>query len=193
MWSPRPLHDFIKGIKVPGIFFFYNLAGFVEMLDVMRVIVVRIERLDKIVALPWHKHFVSAEHRLQLIIGQNMIEYVAPDAGFLRSAPAEIPAVVHESDIIRVDVLPSPVQSRQLAEMRISTRDVIADVVLEIAEIEFTAGLILRNGRAHLERQINRVTRHTVNLMRRDDDLRGELILMSVLLRLHSSVLAGLS
>ena len=80
----------------------------------------------------------------------------------------EVAAVVHEADIIRLEVLPRPVDGRELAVVRVLRADVVAGVVARVAEVE------VRGQRPpHMDGQVGRVPRHPVRLVRGDHNSNG--------------------
>ena len=75
----------------------------------------------------------------------------------------EIPAVVHQSQIIALNVLPAPVQTGQFAVSDIAGTDVVAFIIpLE--------SIVRLPGRTDKNRQVQRVIRYRTGFMRSDQD-----------------------
>lgn len=74
--------------------------------------------------------------------------------------------------IIRLEVLPRPVQGRQFAVMRILGTDVVASIIPREADAFFAIT-------ANVNRQVDIILRHPIRLMRRDHDFYIQAIHLS--------------
>ena len=89
------------------------------MLRVMRVGIVRIQGLDHIALRLGNKDLILAQHRFKFLAGQDRIEQILP---FISSA--KIASVMNKPDIIAVQMLPCPVNTRKFTVSRILDGDI---------------------------------------------------------------------
>jgi hypothetical protein len=80
--------------------------------------VMRIQRLNKVVLGLGNKNFVLAQHGLQFPSCEDRIKQI-----FSSSLPAEIPPVMHKSNIVGFQILPGPIESGELAIIRVFLRE----------------------------------------------------------------------
>ena len=128
----------------------------------------RIEGLDVIVPTGRDQDAVFLEQALCLFPGQDGLVQVLC-LRLLRRA--EVTAVMDESQMVRLQVFPGPVETGQFTEVRILSRDIVPGVVFQETEVDGVPVGVFIAGRAHLYRDIDRVVRHAVLLVRSDDDL----------------------
>ena len=97
------------------------------MLRVMRVGIVRIQGLDHIALRLGNKDLILAQHRFKFLAGQDRIEQILP---FISSA--KIASVMNKPDIIAVQMLPCPVNTRKFTVSRILDGDIISLITVNI-------------------------------------------------------------
>ena len=148
----------IQGIRgqVLGAFARNDGAGHLQILLVMGVDILGVVRLNKIVALLRQDDVRRSQNAAELLMADDT-RLLVRKAAF--AAAGKIAAVMHDTDIIGIDVVRRPVQARQLAEICVALRDIVAGIIADIA-----AGRV--DGMAHLYRKVHRVIRHPVRFMR---------------------------
>ncbi len=113
----------------------------------------RIQRFYIIVTFPRQNNVESPAESFRLSFSQSTLPFV------FSLMKRKMSSVMHHAQVIRRQILPCPVKSRQLAVARVLERNIIACVV---AAVPYT-----RLSRAsHMQRNIHRRVRHTVSLMR---------------------------
>ena len=145
----------IRG-QVLGAFARNDGAGHLQILLVMGVDILGVVRLNKIVALLRQDDVRRSQNAAELLMADDT-RLLVRKAAF--AAAGKIAAVMHDADIIGIDVVRRPVQARQLAEICVALRDIVAGIIADIA-----AGRV--DGMAHLYRKVHRVIRHPVRFMR---------------------------
>ena len=100
-------------------------------------------------------HVGGGQDGAQFLVADDPALFGIEDAFF---AAGKIAAVMHDTDIIGINVVRRPVQTGQLTEIGVALRDILARIIADI-----TAGRV--DGMAHLHRQIHRIVRHPVRLM----------------------------
>ena len=125
----------------------------------MSMTILAIIGFNKIVAL-FRQHNIGG--------GQNSVEFLVADDPTLFAfktvqAAGKVTAVMHDADIIGIQVFGRPVQARQLAEICVALRDIVAGIIADIA-----AGRV--DGMTHLYRQVHGVFRYPVRFMCCYDD-----------------------
>ena len=129
----------------------------------MRVVVVGTVRFDVVAALLRHDNGGVLENALPFGGRQDFMFARLDIADF---AAREIAAVVDEADIVCREVLPRPVDRRELAVVRIFHTDIVARVVACVSEVSVRVQRM-----ADMHGQVARLLRHPVRLVRRNHDL----------------------
>lgn len=158
--GPRAVHDFFKGRQVFGALFPNNHFRQVQAFAVMRVVVVGAVRFDVVFPLVRHDDRMLGQEGLPFFFREDLflLRFDVPDF-FAR----EITAVMDETKVIGIEVLPGPVQARQFTEMRILGADVLTRVVQRITDRILPFG-------TDMDRQIHRIRWHPVFFMGGNDD-----------------------
>ena len=112
--------------------------------------------LDEIVAFFGQHHVGGRQDRAQFLVTDDAA-FLGGEAAF--AATGKITAVMHNADIVGINVVRGPVQAGQLTEICVALRDIFAGIIADIADGRM-------DGMAHLYRQIHRIIRHPVRFMR---------------------------
>lgn len=122
------LHEVVPGGKVLWAALLDDASRLVELRLVQRIRVVVVDRLDVVVALLGESR--PSRRRRRAVPGRPRDSRTGPSRAALPCPRSpQKPAVVDEALVLRVAVLPEPVESGKLAIARIEGRDIIAGVV----------------------------------------------------------------
>ena len=136
----------------------------IKVFGVMGVGVLRIRRLDEIIALCRQNDIVGGKRRYNLSTGCDAV------------CSAKMTAVVDQPDGVGVQVPPCPVETGQLTPVCIASADVLTVVIPPESDVRMPR-------RPRMKREIDGILRHTVRLVRCDDDPDA---LRRIILFLHS-------
>ena len=166
---PGALHD---GIMCLDVFRIIRANDFVKGLQafcMMGVQVMGFVRFDVIATFVGHDDRCLGQQPLPVRPGQDCRPLALDRVRFLIG---EVAAVMDKPRIIRLQVLPRPVQGRQFAVMRILGADVVAGIVTGEADAFFALT-------ANVNRHVDIILRHPIRLVRRNHDFYIQAIHLS--------------
>ena len=143
---PGPTHAKVIGGKIALMAFGEDLPRRVQVHRMVSMDVLRIIGLDEVVSWLRQQDVRRAK------------ELTHPGGGGL-----EMATVMDESEIVRLEVLPRPVESGQLAVVGVLRADVVPGVVTDVAEIRLARG-------TDLQGQELRRRGHRIGFVRRDQE-----------------------
>ena len=124
----------------------------------MRVRILAVICLDPVVSLLRQQHIAGRKLSAKRLSADDPRLFVRSEAA------AEMPAVMYQTDKLRVEVFPRPIQPGQLAEVCVLRADIVARIVTGESEIRLSLP-------PDMERIIHGIGRHPVRLVGRYYDL----------------------
>lgn len=153
------LHCLVKYIEVFGTPFGYDVPHTVQMLMIMRMAVVAVQRLYIIFSFLRKDHIIFFGEPLQFLGRQDTFEPVSGNisvtVNIYRIPDRKMPPVMGEPQIIARKIFPCPVQARELAEGGIFFGNIVTGVITHIADARLPLC-------SDLKGQIDIIIRHNV-------------------------------
>ncbi len=159
---PGAVHDEVIGRHVVGIELLHDLPRDREAFGMMGVQVMALVALDVVSPLVGHDDGCLGEELFPVGRGQHLLAFRPAVMDFLIR---EVAAVVHEACVVRLKILPRPIDGRELTVVRVLLADVVTRVIPRIAEVE-----ILMQCLAHMYRKICIIVRHPIRLVSGNHD-----------------------
>lgn len=114
--SPRAVHDAVEGRQVLWIALFNDSFRNIEAFCVMGVVIMRAIRFDVVAAFPRDDDRAPGEDAFPVSMAEDLLPFLFYAVYFFTR---EIAAVMDDADVVGIKVFPGPIESCELAEMRV--------------------------------------------------------------------------
>ena len=150
-------HNGIVGGKIVRVSLGQDLPGGVQILPVVGVDILAVVCFDPVMPLFRQNHIRFQEETLDFFLGQDAFFFAA------NVPPREISPVMAQADVIRIQMIDTPIEPSQLTEGFILFTDVPPGIIVGIGQSR-------ADGAANLHRQIHPHIRHGIRLVGGNND-----------------------